>query len=57
MIIDHVDRIELADEVVQGNKNELNSLLYLAQGLHFLNKQVKGIEAKVLENRTRTVHF
>jgi hypothetical protein len=49
MIIDHVDQIELAEEVVQAHKNELNSLRYLAQGLHLLYAQVKRIEDKVLE--------
>lgn len=47
MVIDHVDRIELADDQVQAHANELNSLRYLAGGLYFLHAQVKGIEEKI----------
>ena len=57
MIIDHVDQIELAEEVVQAHKNELNSLRYLAQGLHLLYAQVKRIEDKVLERLDPDLKF
>ncbi|MDP2661851.1 MAG: hypothetical protein Q8R28_14085 [Dehalococcoidia bacterium] len=49
MIIDHVDRLDLPDEVHRSHANELRSLSYLAQGLRFLYQQVDGIEDKVKE--------
>ena len=47
MIIDHIDNMEISDEVVEQHFNEIRSLNYLATGLGFLNAQVQMIEAKV----------
>ena len=47
MIVDHLDPIELSEEIVSAHKNELHSLAYLSQGMDFLFRQVKTIEVKV----------
>ncbi len=48
MIIDHIDNLELQDEVVEQHFNEIGSLQYLSTGLNFLNAQVQKIEAEVI---------
>ncbi len=49
MIIDHIDKIELPDDMARLHYNELRSLDYLATGLNFLYKQVQGLEVRITE--------
>ena len=49
MIVDHLDQLKLSDDMLDTRGNELNSLRYLAEGLEFLNIQIKRIEDKVVE--------
>lgn len=56
MIIDHVDKLELADDEVGNYANELGSLDYLAQGLWFLYNQVQRSEASINERVGKDKH-
>lgn len=47
MKLDHVDDLDLPDADVAARGNELSSLMYLQQGLQFLNDQVASLEAEV----------
>ena len=48
-VIDHVEQLSLSDDERRLRANELNALLYLAQGLAFLADQVKRIEDRYRE--------
>jgi len=47
LTLDHVDRLTLDGSAVKRYGNELRSLEYLAQGLHYLNGQVHHIEQEI----------
>jgi len=43
MILDHIDNLELPDQLVRKHHNDLVQLRVLAEGLHYLNSMVTGI--------------
>ena len=49
MIIDHIGKLELANDKAELRYNELHSLDYLAMGLRFLYEQVQRVEAEVIK--------
>ena len=49
MIIDHVKNWEMSRSATERRSNEILTLNYLAEGLHFLNDQVWRIEEGVNE--------
>ena len=49
MIIDYCENIDLSERVLEAHPNELSAIGYLAEGLHFLYRQVNRIEEKVQE--------
>lgn len=60
MIIDHIDKLELANDKEELHYNELHSLNYLASGLWFLYGQIATIEIRVAERtprNKRVFHF
>lgn len=59
-VIDHVEQLSLSDDERRLRANELNALLYLAEGLTFLANQVKQIEDSYrgqLDPRRVEFHF
>jgi len=44
MIIDHLDKLELSNDMASKYYNELHSLDYLAQGLLLLFKNIQSLE-------------
>ena len=49
MTLDHIDNLFLSREQVAQHTNELNSLRYLAVGLHFLVQTVAGIGPSAIQ--------
>ena len=47
MLLDYLENLYLPDDQAERHWNEIHSLGYLAEGLHFLNAQIKKIEESI----------